>query len=325
MGRGGATVNVFQSVLHPAGPQAAHIARLWWGMFWTTTTVTVIVLAVLAWAVIRGRRAGNSSGIDRDLQERSLTRVVIGAVLSTGVILFVLLVSSVWTGRLVASLHAPAAVSIDLKGHQWWWEVEYEDALPSRHVITANEIHIPVGHPIAVKVTSRDVIHSFWVPNLHGKRDLIPGYTTAVWLQADQPGTYLGQCAEFCGRQHAKMALQVVAESDADFNKWIEQQRRNADAPQTEAERRGRDVFMAGQCVACHTIHGTSANGLIGPNLTHVASRRAIAAGTLPNTREHLARWIRNPEAFKPGTRMPPNVLADADLQALLTYVETLK
>jgi cytochrome c oxidase subunit II len=321
-------VNTFQSALHPAGPQAAHIAQLWWEMFWTTTVVSVIVLAVLAWAVVRGRRARISNAgnrADDPAQERWLTVFVTGSVALTAIILFALLVATVWIGRLNNSLQAPMAVSIDLQGHQWWWEVEYEDATPSRHVKTANEIHIPVGRPIAVKVTSSDVIHSFWVPNLNGKRDLIPGYTTAIWLQADQPGIYRGQCAEFCGRQHARMAFEVVAQSDADFNQWMEQQRKLADSPQSAAAQRGHDVFMAGQCVACHTIRGTGANGLIGPDLTHVAGRRTIGAGTLPNTAEHLATWIVDSQAPKPGNLMPPNILPDADVEALVAYMQTLR
>src|SRR5437763_10970634 len=224
-------MNIFQSALHPAVPQAAHIIRLLCGMFWTTTVVSVIVLAALAWAVARGRRARTGGPIDRASQDRSLNRVVAGAVATTVIILFVLLVSSIWTGHLIASLHAPSAVSIDLQGHQWWWEVEYEDAVPSRHVKTVNEIHIPIGHPIALKVTSRDVIHSFWVPNLHGKRDLIPGYTTAIWIQADRPAVYRAQCAEFCGKQHAHMALDVVAETEAQFERWLDAQRKPAAEP----------------------------------------------------------------------------------------------
>jgi cytochrome c oxidase subunit 2 len=273
---------------------------------------------------MRGRNGANQSSID-PVQERSLTRVVTGAVITTVVILFVLLVSSIWTERLIASLQAPSAISIDLQGHQWWWEVEYEDGVPSRRVTTANEIHIPVGRPIVIKVTSRDVIHSFWVPNLAGKRDLIPGYTTAIWLQADRPGLYRGQCAEFCGRQHANMAIEVVAEPDGDFERWLDGQRQPAGAPLDGVAQHGLDVFVAGQCVACHTVRGTLAHGQLGPDLTHVASRRTIGAGTLPNTKDHLAEWIVNPQASKPGNQMPPNVLADSDVQALLAYLETLK
>jgi cytochrome c oxidase subunit 2 len=247
-----------------------------------------------------------------------------GSVTVTIVILFGILLASIWTARLGAT-RPSSAVTIALTGHQWWWEIEYEDAIPSRRVTLANEMHIPVGRPIVIKVTSRDVIHSFWVPNLAGKRDLIPGYTTAIWLQADSPGIYRGQCAEFCGRQHANMAIDLVAQPEADFEAWLDGQRQTAPPPQDSTAQRGLEVFKAGQCVACHTILGTLAHGQLGPDLTHVASRRTIGAGTLPNTRAHMAEWIVDSQANKPGNLMPPNVLPDTDVQALVTYLETLK
>src|SRR4029079_14595470 len=172
-------------------------------------------------------------------------------------------------------------VSIAITGHQWWWEIEYEDASADRRVTTANEIHIPVARPVVLKVTSRDVIHSFWAPNLHGKRDLIPGYTTAIWLQADRPGTFRGQCAEFCGRQHAHMAFELVAESDEDFNRWLDARRAPARAPDTDQQRRGRGGFTPARCAGCHEIQGTDAHGRFGPTLTHVGSRGTLGAGTL--------------------------------------------
>jgi cytochrome c oxidase subunit 2 len=243
----------------------------------------------------------------------------------TVVTLLGLLVASVQTGRAVASLHASSAVTIAVTGHQWWWELEYEDAVPSRRAITANELHIPTNRPIALKVRSRDVIHSFWVPNLQGKRDLIPGYETAIWLQADRPGRYRGQCAEFCGLQHAHMAFDVVAEPQPDFDRWLDHLRQPAPEPTSDTERRGRELFMTGRCVTCHTIQGTAAQGLAAPDLTHVASRRAIGAGTLLNTPDHLAAWIANPQASKPGNQMPRNPLPREDLQALTAYLQALR
>jgi cytochrome c oxidase subunit II len=312
------------SALDPAGPQAAHIAGLWWIMFWTTGVVFVLVMAVLAWAIL-GRRRFPTADADRRQRETRLARVVAASVAVSVIILVILLVSSIWTGVLVNSLQASSAVSIDVVGHQWWWEIQYEDAVPNRQVTTANEIHIPVGRPIAIKVTSRDVIHSFWVPNLDGKRDLIPGYTTALWIQADQPAVYHGQCAEFCGRQHAHMAFDVVAEPEDAFDAWLAHQRTAPPPPATDDARQGENVFMSRQCVACHTIRGTAANGLNGPDLTHVASRMAIGAGTLPNTPGHLSDWITNPQAAKPGNLMPPNVLAQQDVRSLIAYLETLQ
>ena len=225
-------------------------------------------------------------------------------------ILIGLLVASVWTGRTVASLHASSAVTIEVTGHQWWWEIEYEDAVPSRRVVTANEIHIPLHRPVVLKVTSRDVIHSFWVPNLQGKRDLIPGYTTAIWLQADRPGVFRGQCAEFCGLQHAHMAFDVVAEPEADFERWLDGMRQPAPRP---AERgraaRPRRLHDGALRRLPHRFSGTDAHGQVAPDLTHVATRSTLGAGTLPNTPEHLRAWVRDPQASKPGNQMPPNPL----------------
>jgi cytochrome c oxidase subunit 2 len=203
--------------------------------------------------------------------------------------------------------------------------VRYQDPAPSRSFSTANEIHIPVGRPVELTLRSIDVIHSFWVPNLHGKKDLIPGQVNTLLLQADRAGVFRGQCAEFCGLQHANMALHVVAEPQEQFAKWQAQQRRPAPEPANDAQRRGREVFMASSCVLCHKIGGTMAGGVTGPDLTHVASRLSLAAGTLPNTRGHLAGWIVDPQMHKPGNNMPPNLLSPGDLQALLSYLDTLR
>jgi cytochrome c oxidase subunit 2 len=251
--------------------------------------------------------------------------MVTAATAVTVLILFGFLLSSLWTSRAIASVRPEQALSIHIIGHQWWWEVEYEDGTPSQRMLTANEIHIPVGRPVVFKVTSRDVIHSFWVPNLDGKRDLIPGYTTAIWLQATRPGLFRGQCAEFCGLQHAHMAIDVTAEPEDAFNRWLDARRAAASAPTGDRERRGHDVFMAARCAGCHTIRGTDANGRVAPDLTHIASRDSIGAGTLPNTPEHLAGWLVNPQASKPGNQMPPNPLASDDMQALVAYLETLR
>ena len=308
------------SVLHPAGPQAAHIATLWWLMFWVSTAVFALVLGSLLAAFFR--RSPSRVPVTAD---RTLTRAVAAAGIATTLILFGLLVASMWTSRVVASLGAASAVTVNVTGHQFWWEIEYEDAVPSRRVVTANEIHIPVGRPVVLKVTSRDVIHSFWAPNLHGKRDLVPGIMSAIWLQADEPAVYRGQCAEFCGRQHAHMAFEVVAEPLAQFEGWLDAQRRPSIAPAGEAEIRGRDAFMRAQCILCHTIRGTGAAALVGPDLTHVGSRGKIASGTLQNTAADLARWLRDPQHIKPGNPMPPSALAEADLQAIALYLESLK
>jgi cytochrome c oxidase subunit 2 len=320
---------VLPSVLDPAGPQAAHISHLWWLMFWVTTIVFVIVVGFVIAAVARvhdqSAVIGPSSPVVRQADESALTRAVAIGVALTVAVLFVLLVASVWTGRTVASLGAASAVTINVTGHQFWWEIEYDDATPSRRVVTANEIHVPVGRPVVLKVTSRDVIHSFWAPNLHGKRDVIPGITSAIWLQADAPAVYRGQCAEFCGRQHAHMAFEIVAEPEAQFDKWLDAQRQAAQLPPSDTAAHGRDVFMNAQCILCHTIRGTAAHGQIGPDLTHVGARGKIASGTLQNTPSEVALWVRDPQHVKPGVQMPPAKLADADIEALAMYLGSLK
>jgi len=313
---------VLQSVLDPAGPQAAHISWLWWLMFWVTTAVFLIVFALTLAAVWRGGRA--QAAID-DKADKPLAAAVSFGVALTVVILFGLLGATMWTHKAVLALGAESAVTVNVTGHQFWWEFEYDEAVPSQRVTTANELHIPVGRPVVLKVTSRDVIHSFWVPNLHGKRDLIPGITSAIWLQADRRGVYRGQCAEFCGKQHAHMAFEVVAEPDPQFERWLDAQRQLASAPQSAAATHGRDVFLTTQCVLCHTVRGTPAAGKVGPDLTHVGTRGKIASGTLLTKPDAVAAWLRDPQHIKPGSQMPPTRLSDDDAQALSEYLVNLK
>jgi cytochrome c oxidase subunit 2 len=191
-------------------------------------------------------------------------------------------------------------------------------------VVTANEIHIPVGRPVLINTHSQDVIHSFWMPELHGKRDLIPGHPSAIWLQADRPGVFQGQCAEFCGLQHAHMRLIVVAEPEETFQAWLEAQRQSAQPPRDPLAERGMHVFVSGPCALCHAIRGTDAAGHVAPDLTHIASRATLAAGTLPNTPGHLAGWIIDSQSVKPGNAMPSMSLSPEDLQALLAYLGNL-
>jgi cytochrome c oxidase subunit 2 len=310
-----------QSALSPAGPQASAIAGVTWLFFGVCAVVYILVIAALVWAIFRRRTDAD----DSPATSTRLGWIVASAGSLTALTLVVLTVTSVAAGRGLTSPSGPGAITIDVIGHQWWWEFQYRDVSANEWVNSPNELHIPVGVPVAIKAMSRDVIHSFWVPNLHGKRDLIPGTVTHTWIQADKAGTYRGQCAEFCGHQHAHMAFQVIAEPMDDFLVWLQHQRRAAPRPTTEIEWRGHDVFMSGPCVMCHTIRGTTAGSRIGPDLTHLAGRQTIAAGTLPTTREHLARWIVNSQSIKPGNRMPPNVLTGPELQALLTYLQTLR
>jgi cytochrome c oxidase subunit 2 len=230
------------------------------------------------------------------------------------------------TGRsLTAEQGNKNGLNVDVIGHQWWWEVRYKDVDASNIFTTANEIHIPVGVPVLFNLQATDVIHSFWVPNLAGKRDLIPGKINGIWLQADKPGVYRGQCAEYCGMQHAKMAFWVVAEPQEQFNAWRQNQTQTSIPPMTDSQKRGQQIFLSSTCVMCHAINGTPAGSNIGPNLTHIASRHMIASATLANTRDHLALWVRDSQQVKPGNRMPQNNFSEADLQALLDYLQSLK
>jgi cytochrome c oxidase subunit II len=320
-----------QSALDPAGPQAGRIGGLWWAMLITLSAVFLIVMGFLLVAVFRHRRPYSGEAADLpdtkpdQTGERRMSQFVIGGIVITVVILFGLLIHSFLTGRALYSIAAEDALTVEITGHQWWWDVRYTSSDPSRIVNTANEIHIPAGRPVLFKLRSNDVIHSFWVPNLHGKTDLIPGHVTSTWIRADRTGTYRGQCAEFCGHQHAHMAFTVVVEPLEQFRAWYDAQLLPAAEPSTPSQARGRDIFLSSPCVMCHRIQGTDAGGRVGPDLTHVATRPTIAAGTLENTRGHLAGWVVDSQKIKPGNRMPPNNLEPQDLQALLDYLQSLK
>ena len=311
--------SVLQSALHPAGPGAGSISDLWWLMFWTCTAVYLAVMGALVVALRRRQRDQPAPA------ERTLTRSVVTASAATLVILFGLLFASVVTGRAIGSMQADDALVVDITGNQWWWDVEYQNPTPSLAVRTANELHLPVGRRVRIQLKSNDVIHSFWVPNLHGKMDLIPGRQTVLWLQADVPGVYRGQCAEYCGLQHAHMAFSVVAEPPAAFERWLAAQRQTAPPPATPEQQVGLNVVERGPCALCHSVRGTAAGGRTAPDLTHMATRSTIAAGTAPNTRGYLAGWIADPQALKPGTRMPATGLSAEELQSVLAYLETLK
>ena len=308
-----------QSIIHPAGIQAARVSHLWWVMFWICAAVWLAVAIATAIAIVRGRR-GASMASERQLG----VSVAVAAGVSV-VALVALLFQSVVTGRALDTLRSPDALQIQVTGSQWWWDVQYENPNPSLRVTTANEIHIPVGRPVRVNLLSTDVIHSLWIPNLQGKIDLVPGRLNELWLQADRPGVYRGQCAEFCGLQHARMALVVVAEPPDDFERWLMANRASAPAPVTPEQQRGKDIVERGPCAMCHNITGTLAGGRTAPDLTHVASRSTIAAGSAPNTRGYLAGWIADPQHLKPGNRMPAPGLTGDELQAVLAYLETLK
>jgi cytochrome c oxidase subunit 2 len=326
---GGCSLNHVQSALEPAGRQAAHIEGLWWFAFWTAAAVYLLTIGALVWATLHGtnRPEPSAAGIVEPPPEgeRRLLRGVVGATGATLVVLLAFLVVDLFTSRSLVALQREPAMIVKVTGIQWWWRVEYVDTNPSRTVLTANELHIPVGRPVQVELNSQDVIHSFWVPALQGKRDLVPGLKNRLWLRADRAGIYRGECAEFCGHQHAKMAFMVIAEPQADFDRWYAAQQRPAAPPTDSLRAQGLATFEGRACAVCHQIRGTRAAGHVAPDLTHLASRLTIAAGALPNRRGHLGGWITDPQSIKPGTRMPPNSLPPGELHALLAYLEGLK
>jgi cytochrome c oxidase subunit 2 len=298
-----------QSMLHPVSQAAEQIAGLWWFMLAVLSAVTLLVFALLLLGLLR---RGNPPG-------GSTAFVVAGGIVVPALILVILLVVALRTT--VALKAAPGEFTIQVIGHQWWWEVRY----PEWEIVTANELHLPVGRDVRLEVWSADVIHSFWVPRLHGKIDLLPEVVNAITLRADQAGEYRGQCAEFCGKQHAKMAFMVVAMPPDDFDRWVDA-RRSPPAPPTEAALlRGHDAFFQAQCHACHAIRGTAAVATLGPDLTHLGSRLTLGAGEIPNSLGNLQGWIANPQAIKPGNLMPRNYLAPEDLHAIAAYLESLK
>jgi cytochrome c oxidase subunit II len=322
-----------QNALDPSGPQAARIAGLWWLMLPIAAVVWVIVVAVLLWGAARRRgvretietRAGSDVLARNDARDRRITRIVAGAVIVTAVTLFLMLVADFRVGQALTMPPSTKVVPIKLVGHQFWWEVQYPDSIPNKSVTTANEVHIPVGTPVVMELRSFDVIHSMWVPSLTGKKDLMPGYTRSLWFRADTPGVYRGQCAEFCGLEHAKMGMLVIAQTRKDFDAWLTAQRDTATPPTDSLAQRGKTVFEGTTCVMCHAISGTVAGATTGPDLTHLASRRTIAAGTLQNTDAGLYAWISDPQRIKPGVLMPATKLSPRDMQALVAYLRQLK
>lgn len=311
------------SYLQAAGPAAAPLTRLAWGLGAVSVVVVLVIGLALAGAIWRRRPPAADPGALEAVGRpgRGLGWIYVGLAISVPV----LAVCTVWVVVVLAQvLHParPATLTVQVTAHQWWWEVRYPDAAGGRTFTTANEIHIPAGQPVRVELLSPDVIHSFWVPRLAGKMDVIPGVRNVTWMQAAAPGRYRGQCAEYCGLQHARMAFEVVADAPADFAAWRARQL-SPPAPAAEAAA-GAAVFEA-RCAACHTIAGTPAGGIVGPDLSHLAGRATLAAGLMPNDARHLAAWIADPQAVKPGVLMPRTGLSAGQLAEVVAYLQSLK
>jgi cytochrome c oxidase subunit 2 len=299
-----------QSTLAPHSKASGEIATLWWSMMIGAWVVFGVVVMLLAVAFLR-RRAGTA----RD-DSRAKRLILIGGAVAPVVVLSVLFAFAIRTLPATSAPKGRAALTVEVIGHQWFWEIRY----PGTPAVTANELHIPARTSVRLEVRTADVIHSFWVPELNRKIDMIPGRTNSILLRADRVGVYRGQCAEFCGLQHANMAFEVFADQPARFRAWLAHEARPA-----AVHRNGEAAFVGVGCGACHTIRGTPARGDVGPDLTHVASRTSLAALTIPNTRGDLAAWIADPQHVKPGNHMPNLDLKGAEVQAVVDYLEALK
>jgi cytochrome c oxidase subunit 2 len=310
-----------QSTLHPTADFSESIDKLYRTIFWWALGVFVVVETILLFVIIRFRERADSP---TPKQVHGNTVLEIAWTLAPAIVLVFIAVPTVQTIFSTDGTAPEGALEIEVIGHQWWWEFRY----PELGINTANEMHVPVGRPVALVMTSQDVIHSFWVPKLGGKRDVMPRRTTRIAFTPDSVGEVLGQCAEFCGESHANMRFKVVVDDEDGFAAWVV----NEQAPPVAAEgmedaaRRGAEAFRdpRNQCMACHTVQGITP-GVLGPDLTHVGSRTTIASGILPNTADGLARWLRNPLLEKPGSLMPRVELTEDTIDALVAYLQSLR
>ncbi|WP_157220876.1 cytochrome c oxidase subunit II [Flavisphingomonas formosensis] len=316
-----------QTPLAPAGDQAAGQYSLLLLMLWVCGILYMLVLGFLAmglWRLRRGAPAGNEPTLETPSDAvLGKTLWIWAAIIVVGLLL--LAGASFLLERRLAAAEAREALLVRVSGHQWWWRIAYRDPRNGSWIETANELHLPVGTTARIELGSADVIHSFWVPNVAGKMDVIPGRANAIDVTPRRIGWFRGQCAEFCGLQHAKMAFDVKVETPAQFAGWLALQARPAPAPEDAAALRGMEIVTRGACAMCHSVRGTSARGRPGPDLTHVASRRMIAAGTLAMNRGNLQGWIAQPQALKPGTLMLPVTLEPRDANAVAQYLGQLK
>jgi cytochrome c oxidase subunit 2 len=315
-------VNAFQSALAPAADQALAIDGIWRLMLWICVPMYALVMIGVALVISRMRRA--STDMPPLVDERQLQRALVAWVVIIVAGLIALTLGSFFVDRrLIPGPHADVNIRITAK--QWWWEVEYVDDDTAYRFTTANELHLPLNKTVHIDLMSADVIHSFWVPNLSGKRDLIPGRTNTIELTPRQTGVFRGQCAEFCGLQHAKMAMLVFVEDEGAFHTWCESQVRSRIELPSELASQGEHLFVSGTCARCHAVRGTTAGAESGPDLTHLASRQTIASGALPNNAGSLAAWLADPQQHKPGTNMPRVDLKPDEITALVAYLTALK
>lgn len=314
-----------QSILHPGGPAASNLSQVGWVVFIVFSVVAFIVLLLLVWALVRRRGSLDSHAPWNEGGGQAW--ILIG-----GFIIPLIILCGIFVFALKRTADFPLNVSKDVNpeivviGHQWWWEVQYVAGPMDTHFTTANEIHIPVGRPIDLALKTADVVHSFWVPALHGKMEMIPGQTNYMRIEATHAGSFPGQCSEYCGEQHAHMRLLVVAQPPDEYQAWRQQELSPAAEPQTEETRRGEDVFLHAACALCHTIRGTGAEGKVAPDLTHLASRQGIAGDSYANDTADLEAWVTHAQSMKPGCEMPNlTEFNGRDLLALVAYLRELR
>ncbi|HMM76642.1 MAG TPA: c-type cytochrome [Gammaproteobacteria bacterium] len=317
-----------QDYMHGASPGARDIASFGWWVLICFCAAAAVVWVVLAYIALR--RDGGSFAVHAPAEEEKGRPWILIGGLGVPAAVFLAFFGLMFSPMKASPTHRHADKPADIRiiGRQWWFEAEYRGERPDLAVRVPTELHIPVGKPVDVELESRDVIHSFWIPKLQGKVDLVPGRVNRVRLMADAPGVYRGECAEFCGVQHAHMRVEIVAETPARFEAWLDAQRAPAKTPSYEDElaARGRDVFQSAACALCHTIRGTPARGLVGPDLTHLGSRAHIAGGSFDNNTANLAAWIADAQSMKPGAQMPSlRQLSGADLRALVSYLQSLR
>ena len=315
------------SIFAPVSTPAAKEAELAKMVLVLSAVVFVVVAGLIAYSVVRFRAPGGGKQGSEPPQVYGSAQVEAAW---TAVPLIIIIVLMLATGRVIHEIQAapqpPSAVEVTVTGRQWWWEIRY----PMLGVVTANELHVPVSdsltrRPTFLTLQSADVAHSFWVPRVAGKTDLIPNRTNRMWVEPHEAGTYLGQCAEYCGTQHAFMLLRIVAEPPEQFARWVEQQRQTVVTSADPVAAAGRRVFLSTVCSSCHTVAGTAAAGRYGPDLTHLMSRATIGAGVAPNTRDRLRTWVRNPHDLKQGVLMPAMQIDDQYLDQLVEYLLTLR
>lgn len=310
--------------LRPAGPIAREIDNLWWIVFYAAVAVFVVVEGLIVLALFKFRQRKGDD--EPPAQVHGNTRLELAWTIAPAILLAVLAVPTVLTIFALAR-ERPGQMRVDVTGQQWWWQYSY----PGETVVTANELHIPTGRPIRLALHSKDIIHSFWVPRLGGKQDVVPGRTNHVTIQADRPGEYAGTCAEYCGLSHANMRLRIFAQYPSEFRRWLSEQRRDAFRPRRGLALKGERIFQSQQCVTCHTLRfdGSKAKGMVGPDLTHFASRTTFAGSIFERTDQNLTEWLRDAPSRKPGSKMPAGVatlgLSESDIEALVAYLQSLR